>query len=162
MTPFRTIVASILLVMIWACSSTNQDQEGDSQSANSEPEEETTMPVQATQMVEQGKAVYSQYCVACHQVDGNGMSGAFPPLTQTKWVEGEKTELISIVLNGMQGPITVKGEEYNGVMSSHAFLSDEEVAAVLTYVRQSFGNSASEITAAEVAEVRESADSTTN
>ena len=143
---------------VWACSSSGS-QEGAEQSVAAEPEETETMPVEMTQMEDPGKAVYGQYCVACHQTDGKGMSGVFPPLTQTKWIEGDKTELISVILNGLQGAITVNGEEYNNVMPSHGFLSDEDIAAVLTYVRQSFGNSAGEITTAEVTQVRGSAGS---
>lgn len=101
-----------------------------------------------------GDSVYSQYCVACHQSDGRGVTGAFPTLHQTEWVQGEKLALVSIIINGMQGPIVVKGEEYNNVMPQHGFLSDEEVAAVLTYVRNSFGNNASEVTVEDVKDIR--------
>ncbi|MFP4091176.1 MAG: c-type cytochrome, partial [Cyclobacteriaceae bacterium] len=81
--------------------------------------------------------------------------GAFPPLKETDWVQGDKEKLISIVLNGLQGPITVNGEQYNNVMTPHNFLSDDEVAAVLTFVRNSFGNNASEVMAEEVAALRD-------
>ena len=150
----RITIAAVMVGLLWSCSSPSESQEETSLPTSSKSEETETMPVEMTQMVEQGKTVYGQYCVACHQVDGNGMSGAFPPLTQTKWVEGDNAELISVLLNGMEGEITVKGEKYNNVMPKHDFLSDEDIAAVLTYVRQSFGNSASEITAAEVTEAR--------
>ena len=152
---FKAAAVASMLAAGWACSSSG-NQEGTDQ-ASSQPEETEAMSVEMTQMVEQGKTVYGQYCVACHQTDGQGMSGAFPPLTESDWVGGDKTRLISVLINGLQGPITVNGEEYNNVMPSHSFLSDEDIAAVLTYVRQSFGNSASEISAAEVVEVRENA-----
>ncbi len=146
--------AAALFAGTIACSSSGSQEESDQASTAAEPEETTTVPAELTQAIEQGKTVYGQYCVACHQADGNGVTGAFPPLTQTEWVLGEKTKLITLVLNGIQGPITVKGEEYNNVMASHSFLTDEEIAATLTYVRQAFGNDASEVTTAEVAEVR--------
>lgn len=149
--------ALALLVGAIACSSSG-GQESASQAPSTEPEEAEAVPAELTQAIEQGKTVYGQYCVACHQADGNGVAGAFPPLTKSEWIEGDKTRLIGLVLNGMQGPITVKGEEYNNVMPPHGFLSDEDIAATLTYVRQAFGNSASEITTAEVAEVRASAE----
>lgn len=149
----KAIVIALASTTLWSCSS-SENQENTDSSPTTPPEELETSSAAATQVIEQGEAVYGQYCVACHQTDGNGMSGAFPPLSQTKWVEGDKAELIGIILNGMQGPITVKGEEYNNVMASHDFLSDEDIAAVLTYVRQSFGNSASEVAVAEVAEAR--------
>ena len=129
---------------------------------SSSTEEPEVMSAEMQQVVDKGEAIYGQYCVACHQTDGQGMSGAFPPLTKSDWVEGDKTRLISVLVNGLKGPITVNGEEYNNVMPSHSFLSDEDIAAVLTYVRQSFGNSAGEITVAEVADVRASAESDTS
>ena len=114
----------------------------------------TEMSPALAQKMSLGDSVYSQYCVACHQSDGRGVTGAFPTLHQTEWVQGEKLALVSIIINGMQGPIVVKGEEYNNVMPQHGFLSNEEVAAVLTYVRNSFGNNASEVTVEDVKDIR--------
>ena len=141
-----------------ACSSSGGQQEEAQQTSSVAEPETAEVPAELTQAIEQGKTVYGQYCVACHQADGKGVAGAFPPLIKTEWVEGEKEKLITLVLNGMQGPITVNGEEYNNVMPPHGFLSDEDIAATLTYVRQAFGNDASEITTAEVTEVRASAE----
>ena len=101
-----------------------------------------------------GEKVYSTYCAACHQKDGKGASGRFPPLSGTDWVTGDKKRLTRIILNGMQGNIVVNGETYINAMPQHSFLSDQEVANVLTYIRQNFGNSATEITAEEVGEIR--------
>lgn len=101
-----------------------------------------------------GAEIYTRYCATCHQADGNGIEGAFPPLTGTEWAGGDKGRLIRLVLYGMQGPIEVKGSTYNNVMTPHGFLTDEQVAAVLTYVRSSFDNDADEVFADEVARVR--------
>lgn len=101
-----------------------------------------------------GAKVYSIYCGTCHQRDGKGASGRFPPLAGASYVTGNKNLLISIVLKGMEGPITVNGEEFNGTMPQHSFLGDEEIANVLTYIRQNFGNKASSVTPDEVAAVR--------
>lgn len=102
-----------------------------------------------------GAKVYSFYCGTCHQSDGKGASGRFPPLAKASYVTGNKNLLISIVLKGMEGPIEVNGEQYNGTMPQHSFLSNEEVANVLTYIRENFGNKASPVTPEEVAKVRE-------
>lgn len=102
-----------------------------------------------------GAYIYEVYCGTCHQRNGRGASGRFPPLANVSWVTGDKNLLISIVLKGMEGPIEVNNEQYNGTMPQHSFLSDEEVSTVLTYIRQNFGNDASEVTVAEVAAVRE-------
>ncbi len=104
-----------------------------------------------------GEAIYSTFCSACHQGDGTGASGRFPPLAGTEWVSGDTDRLISILLKGMDEAIEVNGEQYSGVMPQHAFLSDSEIAAVLTYIRSNFGNSAAAVTATEVSTVRKAA-----
>lgn len=101
-----------------------------------------------------GESVYGKYCVTCHKEDGQGVPDAFPPLAGAEWVEGDPGRLIRLVLNGMQGPITVRGEQYNNVMTPHAFLTDEQIAAVLTYVRSSFGNDAPPVESSTVRAVR--------
>ena len=99
-----------------------------------------------------------QRCVTCHQANGEGLPGAFPPLAGSEWATAANPAVpIRIVLHGMQGPVTVKGAEYNGLMPAYGTgieMTDEEVAAVLTYVRQSWGNSASAVTAQQVAAER--------
>ncbi|HEY9489082.1 MAG TPA: c-type cytochrome, partial [Chryseosolibacter sp.] len=103
-----------------------------------------------------GAKVYDIYCGTCHQRDGEGASGRFPPLAKASWVTGDKNLLIGIVLKGMEGPIDVGGEQFNGTMPQHSFLNNEEIANVLTYIRQNFGNNASAVTPEEVAVVRKS------
>jgi len=104
--------------------------------------------------IERGEKVYHTYCMSCHQVDGGGVPKMNPPLTKTKWVLGDKKELISGILNGMTEPIEIEDEEYHNPMPPHAHLSDQEIADVLTYVRNNFGNKASAVTPAEVKNVR--------
>lgn len=105
-------------------------------------------------LVAGGEKVFSTYCAACHQKDGRGASGRFPPLAGTDWVTGDKNRLINIVLNGLEGSIVVNGETYINAMPQHSFLNDHEVANVLTYIRQNFGNKASEVTPEEVGKMR--------
>jgi mono/diheme cytochrome c family protein len=97
-----------------------------------------------------GEKVYVTYCRSCHQKDGRGASGRFPPLTNTPWVTGDKNKLIGVIVGGLEGQIDVNGESFNDVMPKHHFLSDEDVASVSTYIRQNFGNKASPVTAEEV------------
>ena len=107
-----------------------------------------------------GKAIYARdgFCNTCHQPDGKGLSAAgFPPLNATKWVLGNDERLIKLVLKGLYGPIEVLGKKYPGHVPMTPFeglLNDDEVAAVLTYVRNSFGNKASAISPSKVKEVR--------
>jgi len=101
-----------------------------------------------------GQKVYETYCAPCHQRNGKGAEGRFPPLVDASWVKGDKSKLINVVLNGLEGNIEVNGVGYNGIMPKHAFLTDEEIAAMLTYVRQNFGKQEEEVTEEEVARLR--------
>ncbi|MDA8644086.1 PQQ-dependent sugar dehydrogenase [Flavobacteriaceae bacterium] len=103
-----------------------------------------------------GQLIYKTYCAACHQRNGKGASGRFPPLDKTDWVVGDKERLVHLVLNGMEGPIKVNGEDYNSMMPQHSFLKDVEIAKVLTYIRKNFGNDATAVTVEEVKKFRES------
>lgn len=90
----------------------------------------------------------------CHQADGGGVPNMNPPLINTKYVTGDKKRLIGIVLKGLTGGVEVDGYDYNNPMAPHNYLKDQEIADVLTYVRNSFGNKATAVTAAEVKAVR--------
>jgi mono/diheme cytochrome c family protein len=104
--------------------------------------------------MDRGKKVFNTYCLTCHQADGKGVMRLYPPLIGPEYVGGDKKKLIGIVLNGLQGEIEVDGESYNNVMASHDFLTDQQIADVLTYVRNSFGNKYVAVTPAEVKTVR--------
>ncbi len=106
------------------------------------------------EVVAGGKQIYQTYCVACHLMDGKGDGSRFPPLDSSEYVVGDKNRLINILLNGLQQSITVNGKQYNGLMPSHSFLSDTDLALVLTYIRQNFNNRSSSVTAGEVAAAR--------
>jgi len=101
-----------------------------------------------------GKGIYEKYCLTCHQADGGGVPNMNPPLTKTSYVLGDKTRLIKVVLNGFSESVDIDGESYSNVMPSHDFLKDQEIAAVLTYVRKNFTNKAGPITMAQVKAVR--------
>jgi len=115
-----------------------------------------TSPVQdgLKESMDRGKKVYENTCLACHQINGSGVPGMNPPLKKTKWVLGDKKTIIGIVLNGFDKEIEINDETYTNVMPSFASLSDKEIADVLTYVRNSFGNKASQITETDVKKLR--------
>jgi mono/diheme cytochrome c family protein/glucose/arabinose dehydrogenase len=109
-----------------------------------------------------GKEIYHKegYCVTCHQPDGNGLeSSGFPPLSKSSWVSGNKERLIKLVMHGVMGPIEVNGKKYPGDVPMTPYggmLNDEEMASVLNYIRNSFGNSSEEpVTIEQVKAVRE-------
>lgn len=107
----------------------------------------------AVDLIAQGKKEYL-VCQACHQPNGLGLPPAFPPLN-TEYVTGDPKRLVAIILKGVMGPITVNGTQYNNVMpGQEAVLNNQKVAAIASYVRNSFGNSASQVTPEQVAEIR--------
>lgn len=104
--------------------------------------------------IEFGKQTYMQTCFACHQAEGQGVNGAFPPLAKSDFLNADVNRTIGIVLNGLTGEITVNGQKFNSVMTRQN-LNDEEIANVLTFVYNSWGNSKKEVTPAMVKKVRE-------
>lgn len=112
-----------------------------------------TIPASLKKSYVSGEAVYNKNCVVCHLADGGGVQNLNAPLTKTDYVLGNKRRLINIILKGMKG-VDIDGEKYTNVMPPHSFLSDTQIADVLTYVRNSFGNEASNISSSEVSAVR--------
>lgn len=104
--------------------------------------------------ITRGKALYRQYCISCHQENGSGVPRMNPPLIKTEYVLGDKAKLIGILLKGLNEEVEINGEYYSNPMPSQAALKDQEIADVLSYVRNSFGNKASAVSAAEVTQVR--------
>lgn len=104
--------------------------------------------------VARGEAVYKKECLSCHQVDGGGVPHMNPPLAQSSNVLKDKQKIITVVLKGMSDRIPLDDEYYSNVMASHSYLTDQQIADVLTYVRNSFGNKATAVTVAEVKAIR--------
>jgi mono/diheme cytochrome c family protein len=98
-----------------------------------------------------GSKVYTTNCSSCHQANGKGQPGVFPPLAGNAVVTGPADKVIHIVKNGLSGKITVNGATYNGQMPAwKGTLSDSDIASVITYIRSSWGNKASAVTASQV------------
>ena len=133
---------------------------GELRKAEEEQPAETSLKGKDLELFTKGKAIYARegFCNTCHQPDGKGLeSSGFPPLSGTGWVNGSPERLIKLTLKGLMGPIEVQGKTYPGQVPMTPFeglLNDEEVAAVLTYVRNSFGNQSSAITPEMVGKVR--------
>ena len=104
--------------------------------------------------VADGGKVYSTVCSACHQAEGQGLAGAFPPLAESDYLAAGTGPVIEAVLNGLSGPVTVNGKDYNAVMPNLSYLSDVEVADVVTFVMNSWGNPGGDVSSGEVTAVR--------
>ncbi len=143
----------LLIVILSACGGSRQDS-GQEQQERPDTELEPVQPKAATASAHPGKKVYDSVCLACHMANGTGVPGMYPPLVKTEWVTGDKERLIRITLQGLSGEIEVNGITYNNIMPPNSHLSNQEIADVLTYIRQSFGNDADEVTVDEVQRVR--------
>ncbi len=104
--------------------------------------------------IAKGKTLFSTNCSACHQAEGQGLKGAFPPLAGSDKLQEGGMFAVTAVLNGLSGPITVNGVDYNGVMPALAYLNDRDVADIVTFVMNSWGNPGGEVNAAQVAAAR--------
>ena len=113
---------------------------------------EEKLSQQADQLT--GAQLYAKYCLTCHQADGNGVHGQFPPLAGNSKITGPATDVIRIVLFGLEGPITVNERDYNQLMPAQGYLTDKQIADILSYVRSNWGNKAPPIKPDDVAKTR--------
>lgn len=105
------------------------------------------------EQIAMGERVYTQNCAACHQPNGTGLAGAFPPLAKSDFLNADARRAIGVVLHGLSGPVTVNGQQYNSLMPALS-LSDEDIANVLTYVYSQWGNNGTRVTPEQVRTVR--------
>jgi nitrite reductase (NO-forming) len=115
------------------------------------PAPATGGPVTKEQQTSSGAQVFARTCAACHQPTGQGLPNVFPPLAGSDFLMADEARSIGIVLGGLTGPVTVNGRSYSNVMPSHAFLSDQELADVLTFVRNAWGNQGDAVSKDQVA-----------
>ena len=107
------------------------------------------------EQINAGQTLFAGTCSVCHQANGAGLPSVFPPLAKSDYLAGRSNdELITVVLNGLTGPLKVNGQDYNSVMPPMSQLTDDEVANILTYVKNSWDNGGGQISKAEVAAVR--------
>ena len=133
-----------LLLGAFVVSCQSNPEKKKAESAGSEPllnKVSNDIPAQTAGKEHPGKAVYTKYCLVCHQTDGSGVPGMYPPLTSGAWVGKDPKELIGILTKGLSGVVEVNNEVYKSAMPAQAQLSDQEVADVLSFIRSGFGNS---------------------
>jgi nitrite reductase (NO-forming)/hydroxylamine reductase len=148
--PVFALLAALLLLA--ACS-----QDGGSDAAATDDTAVHSAEVAVAgkdELFAKGEKVFLANCSACHQPNGTGLAGAFPPLANSDFLKGDRKQVMAAALFGLSGPITVNGVEYNGVMPSLGHLPDEDLAAALTYVFGSWGNDGAAVSVAEVAALR--------
>jgi nitrite reductase (NO-forming)/hydroxylamine reductase len=144
----RLIAALTGSLLIVACS------QADDQTENAKVHAAEAAAGSVEELMAAGKGIYEANCGACHQPNGKGLPGAFPPLAGSDYLQGKREDVLAVALFGLSGPITVNDQEYNAVMPSMGYLGDEDLAAALTYVFNSWGNSLAAVTPAEVTALR--------
>ena len=106
------------------------------------------------QRIDAGRVLYNGTCSVCHQQNGEGLANVFPPLANSDYLMADSHRAIELVLNGLAGPVTVNGSDFNSVMPPMSQLNDDEIANILTFVMNSWGNEDGEIKSSDVATVR--------
>lgn len=151
----RLIFSVVFLFLLFSCQNNTDNKKATEKSSEQLVAEiKKDQPEQVNEKVHPGKEVYTKYCLTCHQADGSGVPKMHPPLTPGSWVDREPDELIAIMMKGLSGKIEVNGEVYKNFMPSHAQLTDEEIANVLSYIRTSFGNNSTPVTPEMVRKIR--------
>jgi mono/diheme cytochrome c family protein len=142
----RIIFAALLGGAVTACASGSHSSAAASASA---------VALKNPASASDGGAVYLANCSSCHQTDGKGVPGAFPPLAGNATVTGNPVAVITIVKDGLEGRLAVNGQAYSGIMPRwRGVLSDEQIASVITYIRSSWKSHASAVSIADVQAVR--------
>lgn len=153
---FFRLISGIALCMALGCGEAGEGKKavGDTGPgtivATPEVKKDTPMP----EYMVAGEKIYNRNCLVCHQVTGSGVPGLNPPLKQTEFVTGDIDRLLGIILNGSNVGLVVNGSTYANAMPAFQSLSDEDIAHVSSYIRNNFGNSATEITPSQVAAYR--------
>ncbi len=106
------------------------------------------------QQIQAGMVLYNGTCSVCHQQNGEGLEGVFPPLANSDYLMADQRRAVEIVLNGLSGPVTVNGIDYSSVMPAMSQLNDDEIANILTFSLNSWGNEGGVVTTDEVAGIR--------
>lgn len=161
--PFSIVNLMLVCFLFISCKNNSDKQEEDSiidpveqdSAVTTKNNNQTQENSSLTMAMNQGKQVYEQNCVVCHQSSGGGVPNMNPPLKGTDYVLGDKNTLTSIILKGSSAGLKVNGVSYSNSMPAFAEnLDDAQIANVLTYIRNSFGNNASLVSEEEVKAVR--------
>jgi len=141
------------IILLNSCNSSGKQKEA-SIKTEIQNVSKTTTKAKLLPYIAEGKKVYRQVCLTCHQANGGGVPGLNPPLIKTDYVLGDKNSLLEIIIKGSEAGLARNKSDYANVMQGYGMLGDEEIANVASYIRNSFGNKAEPITAREVAAFR--------
>jgi cytochrome c553 len=143
----RTVIILLFVSLIFSC-------KGKEKESNTSGNEIFKEIVERDITYSNDELLYRQHCGTCHQYDGHGVPGMYPPLVNTMSVQGDPSKLIKMVLEGITSPTEGREETYAGVMPPQDYLSDEQISEILTYIRTVFGEKSSAVSKSEVEGVR--------
>lgn len=146
----QIFIGTLIALPLAACA---QDEAANQDSDTAVHSAETAQGDMGT-VLARGRDVYLQNCAACHQPEGQGLAGAFPPLAGSDFLQGERDQVLAAALFGLSGPLVVNGQEYNGVMPSMGYLTDQQLADAISFVLTSWDNGGSAVSVDEVASLR--------
>jgi nitrite reductase (NO-forming)/hydroxylamine reductase len=149
--PRWPVLLPLVALTVFACS---EEQTEPARNADTAVHDAEVAAAASDELLSRGRDVFNAHCAACHQQDGSGLAGAFPPLAKSDYLLGDRKEVIGAALFGLSGPITVNGVDYNGVMPSLGYLDDADLAAAMSYVFASWGNDLAAVSVEEVAAIR--------
>lgn len=156
----RVVLLAAMVLLVWAVAYIATTQSDDAPELGDQRSVASLTGTASAAGGADGAQLFAANCVACHQATGLGLAGVFPPLAGSEWVLAKAPVLVNIVLHGITGQLTVQGQLYNGQMPSFKDkLNDAEIAAVLSFVRSSFGNTAGKVAPEQVREQREASTS---
>jgi len=154
----QLILSVLLCLFVVSCQDGTSQKKPDAGNPNpAATETVTNQPAQNAEASGPGKDAYTKYCLVCHQADGSGVPGMFPPLKVGSWAGKDPKELVLIIEHGLSGKIEVNGKNFNSAMPAQAQLTDQEIANVLTYIRSSFGNRFDAVDVETVRKIRKNA-----
>jgi len=137
----QLIFSVVLGVFVISCQDNGGKKSAVAASEQTTKEVAVSQPAQSAEKEHPGKAVYTKYCLVCHQANGSGVPGMYPPLSKGSWAGKDPAELVLIITKGLSGKVEVNGEVYKSAMPAQVQLTDQEIADVLSFVRSNFGNS---------------------
>jgi len=141
-----------LFVLLVSC---NNQANTDDKKPGNEKEKAEEIAGSEQDFMEKGEKVYNRVCLVCHQSDGSGVPMMYPPVIESDYISVNTDSLIVLILEGLSGPVVVKGEEYNSIMPPMKdVLDNEEISDLINYLRNSFGNTGDYVKAGEVAKLR--------
>jgi mono/diheme cytochrome c family protein len=149
------VVLIEILLLSGSCRSNKKtDNSQDQTPVQTKTPIETSKPV--THIASAGEMAFRKSCLTCHQADGSGVPGMYPPLNQAEKVMGPPEGIIKVILYGLKGPTVIKGETYTQRMPAQSLLSDSTIAVLVNYVKKRWGGSETAVSAEEVRKIRAS------